>query len=89
MTQTIAMLKMHLTASRKSNSLGQLTLLRTALCRKLYLRFSLKEGMESDFFFFFLRAGSYLIGKRRENSKIYLRCYLLLFLLMQAEINLP
>lgn len=49
MTQTVTMLKMHLTASRKNSSLGQLTLLRTALCRKLDLRFSLK-GVESDFF---------------------------------------
>ena len=45
------MLKVCLTASEKSSFLGQLTLLRTALCRKLDLRFSLKI-VESDFFFF-------------------------------------
>ena len=48
MTQIITMLKMLPTASGKSGSLGQLTLFRTALCRKLDLRFSLKEVLESE-----------------------------------------
>lgn len=62
------MLKVCLTASEKSSFLGQLTLLRTALCRKLDLRFSLKI-VESDFFFF-LRAGFYMGRHKREDFKI-------------------
>lgn len=61
------MLEVCLTASGESSFLGQLTLLRTALCRKLDLRFSLKE-VESDFFF--LRAGFYIGRDKKRNFKI-------------------